>query len=71
MSIVVGKKANRFFSRRLADLNEVRSKSTAARDLDPELAEAIGKEVAERHDISEEIKLQTKVGGALLSGSAR
>ena len=71
MSNVVGKKANRFFSRRLAELNEVRSKSTVSRDLDPELQESIGKEIADRHEISEEIKLQAKVRCGLAASSAR
>ena len=45
----------------MAELNEVRSKSASTRDLDPELEESIGKEITERHEISEEIKLQAKV----------
>jgi hypothetical protein len=57
---VVGKKANRFFSRRMAELNEARTKGAATRDLHPELVASIGKEVTERHEISEEIKLQAK-----------
>lgn len=55
-----GKKANRFFSRRLAELNEARTKSAFVKDLDPEIEATYGKEIAERHEVSENIKLHTK-----------
>jgi hypothetical protein len=67
---VVGKKANRFFSRRMAELNEARTKGAATRDLHPELVASIGKEVTERHEISEEIKLQAKVRMPTLAARA-